>query len=408
MDEVKCTFCGQGRNDVKKLIAGPELSELKIFICNNCVEVCHDVIHDVSEEEKDTMDYERMIPSAIKDHLDEYVIGQDEAKRAISVAIYNHYKRINNRTTDPDTNIEKSNLLMIGPSGVGKTHIVKTVAKLFNIPYVHADATSITEAGYVGDDAVQILDRLVQSANGDVERAATGIIFVDEVDKISKKGESATVSRDVSGEGVQQALLKLVEGTNVHLSDGESTIDTTNILFVASGAFIGLSDLIKRDRVQTSIGINASIPDEAADQALVKDVTPQDLIKYGLIPEFIGRFPIVVTLDDLDEKLLTRILKEPKNNLLSQFTSLFKIDGVDLEFNDRFITNVAQQSISRKTGARGLRSIMEHTLRDVQFSVPDMVKDGLNKISVEDLSEVNFHYNDTPLKKQVNSGEDKK
>lgn len=382
---INCSFCGKARNQVDHLIEGPEVSGNIIYICNECVDASYDLLH--NEEESDTSAIKKKkekipTPEQIKKHLDEYIIGQDNAKIAISVAVYNHYKRIKSKNSNE---VEKSNLLMIGPSGCGKTLTVKSIARIFDIPYVIADATSLTEAGYVGEDVENLIKRLLYNAGGDVEKAQKGIIFIDEIDKKSKKDESVTVSRDVSGEGVQQALLKLIEGTTITIDDnGEPIeIDTTNILFISSGAFVGLDEIIRKNRTKTSIGFNAQLNLKNPFSDTVKDVTAEDLVKYGLIPEFVGRHPITVVFNDLDSELLVRILKEPKGNIVSQFKTLFKYDGVTLDFDDKYLQNVADQCLKQKIGARGLRTIIEKDLQATQFVLPRVAKEGVNKIIVD-------------------------
>lgn len=381
---INCSFCGKGRNQVEQMIEGPILNGENIYICNECVDVTYDILHD-SEDEKIVKKKKEKIPTPeqIKKHLDEYIVGQDNAKVAISVAVYNHYKRINNKNKDE---IEKSNLLMVGSSGSGKTLTVKTIAKLFDLPYVIADATSLTEAGYVGEDAENLIRRLISSADDDVEKAQRGIVFIDEIDKKSRKTESSSVTRDVSGEGVQQALLKLIEGTTVKIEDAfEEPIDfdTKDVLFICSGAFVGLDEIIRKNKNKSAIGIGAQLNTKSAFSQTVKDATPEDFIKYGLIPEFIGRCPVVVVFDDLTPEMMIRILKEPKNSIVSQFKALFKYEGVSLEFDDKYLLNVADECLRQKIGARGLRSIMEKHLQSTQFILPRLAKEGVNKIFVD-------------------------
>ena len=398
---INCSYCGKSRHQVDQMVEGPEFNGKNIYICNECVDITYNILHteeiDVSTKRKK----EKVpAPEAIKAYLDEYVIGQDGAKIAISVAVYNHYKRINNKSK---TEIEKSNLLMIGESGCGKTLAVKTIAKLFDLPYVIADATTLTEAGYVGEDVENLIRRLVANADDDLDRARMGIIFIDEIDKKSRRSESASVSRDVSGEGVQQALLKLIEGTIVKIDDGfEEPIDfdTKDILFICSGAFVGLDEVIRKNRSKTSIGIGASLNLKTPFSQAIKHVQPDDLIKYGLIPEFVGRCPVTVVFDDVTIDMLIRILKEPKNSIIEQFKALFKYEGVTLDFDDKYLLNVAELCLKQKIGARGLRSIIERDLQATQFILPRLAKDGVNKIFVDALGTIKHVYK---AKKRANN-----
>jgi len=380
---INCTFCGKGRHQVEQMVEGPEFNGKNIYICNECVDVTYDILHKeestVIKKKKDKIPS----PEQIKLGLDEYIIGQDDAKIAVAVAVYNHYKRINNKTK---TEIEKSNLLMVGESGCGKTLTVKTIAKMFDIPYVIGDATTLTEAGYVGDDVQSLIKRLIQNAGGDLEKASRGIVFIDEIDKKSRRSESATVHKDVSGEGVQQALLKLVEGTIIEIEDGFDepvNFNTKDILFICSGAFVGLDEIIRKSRSKSSIGIGALLNIKAPFSQIAKTSLPEDFIKYGLIPEFVGRCPVTVVFDDLTVEMLVRILKEPKNSIVEQFTALFKFEGVGLAFDDKYLHNVAEQCLKQKVGARGLRSIMERDLQATQFVLPRLAKEGVNKIFVD-------------------------
>lgn len=382
--DVSCSFCGKHRNEVTNLIAGPIFEGRNLYICELCVDKCHSILTEdddaYNEPVKERPRTKIYTPEQIKEHLDQFVVGQDKAKIAMSVAIYNHYKRIRNKS---NVVLDKSNMLLIGPSGSGKTHTVKTIASMFDLPYVIADATSITEAGYSGDDVDSMIVRLINSADGDIELAQQGIVFIDEIDKKGKKSESSTVGRDISGEGVQQALLKLIEGTTLDISLDDELVefDTTNILFIFSGAFVGLTDIIQKNRSKTSIGFGANIQAETA--GLLKDVNSQDLIKYGMIPEFLGRCPVTVVFDDLTVDTLVQILKEPKNSIVSQFQTLFKMDGVRLEFDDEYLKTVATECISQKLGARGLRTIIERHLQETQFMLPRLSKEGINKITVD-------------------------
>jgi ATP-dependent Clp protease ATP-binding subunit ClpX len=399
---INCSFCGKGRNEVEQIIEGPMFAGSNIYICNECVDITYDILHNEEPQKTLKKKKERIpTPEQIKEHLDEYIIGQDDAKITISVAVYNHYKRLYNKSK---TEIEKSNLLMIGPSGSGKTLSVKTIAKLFDLPYVIADATTLTEAGYVGEDADNLIRRLVQNAGDDLEKAQTGIIFIDEIDKKSRKSESSTVNRDVSGEGVQQALLKLIEGTIIKIDDGYNEsyeFDTTNVLFICSGAFVGLDEIIRKNRSKTSIGIGAVLNNpDASFSTLAKTVSPDDFIKYGLIPEFVGRCPITVVYGDITTDMLIRILKEPKNNITSQFKALFKYEGINLEFDDKYLHNVAEECMKQKIGARGLRTILEKDLQKTQFVLPSLAKSGVNRIFVDSTGTIKHIYR---VKKRVNN-----
>ena len=397
---IKCSFCGKGRHQVEQMIEGPVVSGDHIYICNECVDVSYDILN--KEEPKKIRKKKEKIPTPeqIKIQLDEYVIGQDDAKVAVSVAVYNHYKRIHSTSK---TEIEKSNLLMVGASGCGKTLTVKTIAKLFDLPYVIADATSLTEAGYVGEDVENLIKRLIQSAEEDIEKAQHGIIFLDEIDKKSRRSESATVSRDVSGEGVQQALLKLIEGTKLTIENGYDDpieFDTKDVLFICSGAFVGLDEIIRKNRSKTSIGIGATLNTREPFSKLVKTVNQEDFIKYGLIPEFVGRCPVTVVFDDLTPDMMIRILKEPKNSIVSQFKALFKYEGITLDFDDKYLLNVAEECLRQKVGARGLRTIMEKDLQSTQFILPRLAKEGVNKIFVDATGTIKYVYK---AKKRANN-----
>lgn len=398
---IDCSYCGKSRHQVDKMVEGPEFGGKHIYMCNECVDVTYNILHtdevDITVKKKK----EKIpTPEQIKTFLDEYIIDQNGAKIAISVAVYNHYKRINNTSK---TEIEKSNLLMIGSSGTGKTLSVKTIAKLFDLPYVIADATTLTESGYVGDDVESLITRLIHNADDDLDKARQGIIFIDEIDKKSRRSESASVSRDVSGEGVQQALLKLIEGTVVKLDDGGDEpvdFDTKDILFICSGAFVGLDEIVRKNRSKTSIGIGASLNLKVPFSQTLKDIQPDDLIKYGLIPEFVGRCPVTVVFDDITVDMLVRILKEPKNSIVEQFKALFKFEGITLDFDDKYILNVATKCIAQKIGARGLRTIIEKDLQATQFVLPSLAKAGVIKILI-DMDGTPRHVYKT-LKKKVN------
>lgn len=378
-DMVRCSFCNKPQSQVRKLIAGPNGA----YICDECIEVCSEIIEEEFEYDDDRREFDDinlLTPEEIKAFLDEYVIGQDEAKKVLSVAVYNHYKRIM-AGSDLGVDLQKSNILMLGPTGCGKTLLAQTLAKILNVPFAIADATALTEAGYVGEDVESILLKVIQAADGDIERAEHGIIYIDEIDKITRKSENPSITRDVSGEGVQQALLKIIEGTvasvppqggRKHPHQELIQIDTTNILFICGGAFEGIDKIIETRLDKKSIGFNAQIAEKHEEDVdvLLHQVLPQDLVKFGLIPELVGRVPVTVSLDLLDKEALIRILTEPKSSLVKQYQKLMELDGVKLEFDKAALDAIAETSLARKTGARGLRAIMEDIMMDTMFRVP--------------------------------------